>query len=377
MCWRGCGASARGARCRSIGALEVRPGDLARLSGDPTVWRVVASTIEGMRVRLSLVVHGAASWPAREAEPGRATGEVDLPAGETRLMVVDLPPLGGSSETPLVAVMANGTSPGWRRAVLQTSRDGGTSWEPLGATAMPATIGIATSVLGTGPGMTIDRINHVDIELVHAGLILADADDAALAGGANFAMLGAEAIQFGRATPLGGASWRLSELWRGRHGTGSAMATHGLADEFALIENAAIRFLASEDAAVGAVVSAQGVGDALPVPVVIASADRALRPLAPVWLNAMPGDEGTRLCWIRCSRDGFVWRDGVDVPLAEEREAYWLEASGGGVAVSVEVSEPQWTLPLDFAAPGTGVTVSVRQIGRHGLSDAATISVTL
>ena len=323
-------------------ALTVRPGDLVTLPGDATVWRVIASTIEAMRVRLSLVAHGAANPVAGEADGGRATSEADLVAGETRLVVIDLPPLGAVAETPQVAVLANGSSAGWRRAGLQVSCDGGASRDAIGGTALPATIGTALGVLGAGPACIIDRINHVDVTLAHARLMLEDADADALAGGANLAMLGGEAIQFGRAEPLGGAVWRLSELWRGRCGTEAAIGTHIAGETFAVIEASTVRLLAAEEAVAGAVVEAQGPGDAVPVAITVASAGRALRPLSPVRLMAAALSGGVRVTWTRRSRDGFAWRNGVDVPLAEEREAYLVEASGGGANASAEVALPEY-----------------------------------
>jgi hypothetical protein len=352
--------------------LALRPGDRVTLPGDATVWRIETSRIEDSAVRLSLVVHGDAVSTAGAGDPGRATSEADLAAGVTQLVVIDLPPMGTVAETPQVAVMANGSGTGWRRAALQVSQDGGASWEALGGTALPATIGMAASVLPDGSAYVLDRINHVDVTLAHGGLTLSDADEDALAAGANLAMLGGEALQFGRAMPMSGANWRLSDLWRGRCGTEAAMEGHVVGERFALLDPAAMLLLAPGDAMLGSVVSAQGAGDNVAVTAGVESADRALRPLAPVALRR----QGAMCTWTRRSRDGFAWRDGVDVPIAEEREAYRVEANAGGITTAAEVVETQWALPGDFAA-GSAVSVSVRQIGRHGLSDAAAISFIL
>ena len=176
---------------------------------------------------------------------------------------------------------------------------------------------------------------------------------------------------------VGGALWRLSELHRGRCGTEAAIATHSVDETFSLIEAATIRVLSREDAVAGALIEGQGVGDAAPVAAVVETADRALLPLSPVRLTAFATDDGMRISWIRRSRDGFIWRDGVDAPVAEEREAYHVLATGGGASVSVEVTAPDWLLPTGLVAPGTSMTVTVRQIGAGGLSDpiAATMEL--
>ena len=80
------------------------------------------------------------------------------------------------------------------------------------------------------------------------------------------------------------------------------------------------------------------------------------------------------MTWVRRSRDGFAWRDGVEVPIAEEREAYRVELSVGGDQTSEEVLENAFMLPADFAPAGTMVTIALRQVGRAGLSDPAMIA---
>ena len=64
------------------------------------------------------------------------------------------------------------------------------------------------SRLAPGPSTIIDRINAVEIAMLNPAMDLNDADMAALLRGDNLAMIGDEAIQFGRATPIAPGRWR-------------------------------------------------------------------------------------------------------------------------------------------------------------------------
>jgi hypothetical protein len=118
-------------------------------------------------------------------------------------------------------------------------------------------------------------------------------------------------------------------------------------------------------------VLAQGVGD------IDAAATEALlsgisfAPPAPVHLSAEEGDDGaTAVSWIRRSRIGWRWVDGIDAPLGEESERYRVAITpeGGGERI-VETVVPR--IALSGAERVTGNKISVRQIGTHALSGPA------
>ena len=183
-------------------ALALRPGDAFTL--DNIDWRVAAVTLEHMVVQLDLVARGPAASGGGTVSPGRSVSETDATQGPTTLAVIDLPPLGDTaSGFAQVAIFASGSSSGWRRAQLYSSIDGGTVYAPLGPTAPSAAIGVARTALPVGTTALIDRRSSVDVELIDADAVLFDADPAALLAGANLAMIGSEALQFGRAAPLG------------------------------------------------------------------------------------------------------------------------------------------------------------------------------
>jgi hypothetical protein len=213
-----------------------------------------------------------------------------------------------------------------------------------------------------------DLHNAIIVVLAHSGMVLADADDAGLDAGLNLALIGEELIQFGEAEPLGGNRWRLKHLWRGRRGTEDATGAAAAGDRFVLIDPAT---LATRDAiaGIGTAVAVLGTapsdGDGVEAQAVLTGA--SVLPLAPVHLRIETGAEGAAMLrWTRRSRAGWRWQDGVDVPLGEEAERYRVRIiPGTGDELTETVTLAQLPLPPDLAEPAT---IEVRQIGDHGLS---------
>lgn len=368
--------------------MALRPGEVVTLAGEPGRWRIAGWTLERMALALKLVrVRAAAMTPPLPAEPGRGVGAPDLVHGPTTVHLLDLPPIeDGAPDAPRLFVAAAGASPGWRRASLLMSTDDGGRWDPVGATAAPAVIGVATTILPDADPALFDRAGAVEVRLLNDMMMLEDADDAALLGGANQALLGDELIQFGHAEPLGDARWRLSRLLRGRRATEAGMAAHAAGERFILIEATTLARLTPPVAAIGGAVRimASGVGDiAAPAEAVVAAMSGGVRPFAPIRLSAERTADGYLLSWVRRSRAGWAWNDGGDVPVGEAREAYrlTLRRGDGGVRL-IETSESRWLYPAadaaaDSAAGGPDVELLVVQIGDHAPSPAATLILAL
>ena len=104
-----------------------------------------------------------------------------------------------------------------------------------------------------------------------------------------------------------------------------------------------------------------GLGEAAPVRLALPLTGASLLPPAPVHLRLTP--EGV-LRWARRSRLGWAWRDGAEVPLGEEREAYRLTLPGGE---TLSLAAPEYPLP----APARRGLFEVRQQGAAGLSAPA------
>lgn len=329
-----------------------RPGQLVRIEGAAGLWKVERWTLEEMRVRLELVrLRGGALPSGSGADPGRPTSEPDRRHGPTVLHLLDLPLAeeSGQGSTRLLAAAA-GEEPGWRRAMLSASFDGGGSWRTVGPTAAPAVMGRALDALPGAGSALLDR--------------------------------GEELIQFGVADALGQRRFRLSRLLRGRRGTEFAVSSHGTGERFMLIEPGT---LASIDAPVTAIggearVVAQGVGDADGVEAAAVISGEALRPPSPVHLSSrrLPGGD-LLIGWVRRSRIGWGWQDGADAPLGEEQERYLLQLEGAGFARSVECFAPGYLYSTGQQADdGAGtVTLTITQIGTVAASRPASLTVEL
>ncbi|MEG3126087.1 phage tail protein [Sphingomonas sp. GB1N7] len=352
------------------GDLAVPPGACVTIRGAPGVYRVASWAFENMVVKLGCVRLAAASAPA-SASAGRMLPAPDAVAGTTILQAFEIPPLDDAVlSAPRLTIAAAGTAPGWRRAALLYSLDDGAVWTAAGSSVGVATLGTLASVPGAGPSSIVDRIASFEIDLAHADMALVGADARALEAGANIALVGDELLQFGVAMQIGARRWRLSELWRGRRGTEAAIGTQAIGGRFVLIEPDAVATIDLPLSAIGGTVRvlASGIGDVSgPVESGAALRGVSVLPPSPAHLRAevLPGGD-VLLRWVRRSRSGWRWIDGVEAPLAEEREAYRVTIAAAGIVRTIETDVAEIVVPA--ADVGGGATVAVRQVGANGES---------
>lgn len=361
------------------GDLDVMPGTCVSIAGAPGVYRVSGWSFESMVLKLDCVRLAVATAPA-SASSGRMLAAPDAVAGTTILHAFELPPLDDAVlSAPRLMVAAAGTGSGWRRAAVLYSLDDGTRWISADPASGAATLGVLVKVPGTGPVGLIDRHTRIEVDLAHEEMALAGADWPAIDGGTNTALVGDELIQFGGAEQIAPRRWRLFDLLRGVRGTESAMAGQKMGDRFVLIEPDTITAIDLPLSNIGTDVRvmAAGIGDVTgPVGVNAAVRGISVLPPTPVHLRAKPlpgGDIVVR--WIRRSRAGWRWIDGVDAPIGEERELYRVTiVLSDGAARTVETLAPELFIP---AAGGAAepVRIAVRQVGSFGESPAAVIEL--
>ncbi len=193
--------------------------------------------------------------------------------------------------------------------------------------------------------------------------------------GANRALLGNELIQFARAAPLGNRRWRLEALLRGRGGTEDAIGLHLAGERFVLLDGKPVTLdPALVGSAAGTTISAVGLGDALPVVSPIALQGITLRPLSPVHPRATALPDGSlELDWTRRARGGWAWLDGVDAPLHEQVESYFVTYGPLNAPAAIwDVAEPHLNVSAaqlaELAALLPGEKFRVRQQGTYGVS---------
>jgi hypothetical protein len=358
----------------------LRGGSLVLAPGLDSAWKAHRITIESLAVTVELrPVY--ATFNSLAADPGRVLTSAGAVPAETMLAVAELPDDGtGSSDSPVVVVAASNDAATWRQVPLQLEIGTSVSTEQT-ATAR-AIFGTAATALSSGPSDLFDCISTVDVDLARSSDWLESRDDDAIAAGDNLALLGSELVQFANVTPLGSGRFRLSRLVRGRRGTEWAMALHSEGEMFLLLETVKLRRLPLTRAQTGGrmKVVAVGLADSAQTPKEIVIAGEALRPPSPVRLRAWFDGAGNLEChWVRRSRLGWAWLDGVDVPLGCATETYRVSLSGTAGHVELETSAPQAVFSAaQVAAVGNGdVNVQAMQVGDFGVSRPASFLLTI
>lgn len=349
--------------------LAMLPGNLVTIEGLGGSWRIRRWqwNADGIDLTLASFRSSDAALPGA-SDPGRSVNTPDGGIGPTRFALFDLPsPIDRPMTHAHIAMAAAGPLAGWRGATVYRLEGDGALGDPLAHLRVGATLGRCVSPLGPGTPLLRDDRNQLTVQLVRDGpFALVNADEAQLSRGANMAMVGSEVVQFARAEPLGDGMFRLSGLWRGRGGTEDRIAGHASGEAFVLVTEALglvdpveiggePRFQAA----------ALGRDDPEPVLAELAHPGRAVRPLSPVHGGWRDGASGAlTLYWVRRSRSGFAWRDGIDVPLGEDSEAYRVSISADG-SIIAELAVHEAMLTVEAASIATwraAASVSLRAV---------------
>lgn len=359
------------------------PGSLVRAPGHTGLWRIAAWEWREGGVELELIRHVPVQAVAQGSDSGTAQLPADLAPGATLLRLLELPPLSLEEATrPALFAAVQSTGALWKGAALYRDRQG--ELVPLSQTAQRRVgMGVLRTALPPSPALRFEREAFCDIAFLGSKPQLASATLTSLADGANRILIGEEVVQFADAQKVADV-WRLSGLLRGRAGTeAAALAGHAVAEPAVLLNG---DLTPLHPAALGdgeqPTLLAIGLGDTEPVAAGLENAGASRRPLPPVHcrMRAVPGGE-VELCWTRRARGGWLWTDGVDVPLVEEAERYMVGI--GDVAAPVlswTTTEPLLRLSAaDIAAlapAGQRLPIWVRQIGTFAQSSPSLIGFT-
>lgn len=338
---------------------DLHVGGIVQAGSNGSLWRVRKSTLVGMIVELEVeAVPGAAASGTRAADGGRAPAVTAVAAGPTVLQVLDLPPLPGAlPATPRLWLAAAGASAGWQRADVLVSSDAGDSYNWAASLGPAVAMGQIDGVLAASAPDRWNRSDTVDVTLLNLSMWLDSRSELAVLAGGNLALIGDELVQFTTASALPAGRFRLGGWLRGRRG--SAAVRHSVGERFVLIDSGQLMAFDPPLENIGVTLRFKAVGsmeDAASVtPLAVIVGGNALRPLAPVHLQAQfTGSGDLMLKWKRTSRAGFAWLDGVEAPLAEEREAYHVELRLDARSVrGVDVTSPSMLYTAAaFAADG-------------------------
>jgi hypothetical protein len=266
---------------------------------------------------------------------------------------------------------STGSFPG---AVVEISRDGGTTWESGAVLVDEATIGTASSVLAAGRTDIVDASSYVDVSLP-TSVTLESITYAQLLAGGNAAMLGDELFGFQTATDNGNGTWRLSGLLRGRRGTEWATGTHEIGETFVLLDET-LRVISLEVADMDAPLTYRytTIGESVGYEATITPRGISRECFAPCAIGGGRGVDGSiEINWTRRDRLGHYWTDYVDAPLSEDSEQYELriyrDAGYSSLARTVTgLTSPTYTysaanIATDFGSPSPSrIYVKVAQV---------------
>ncbi|MEQ1510534.1 MAG: phage tail protein [Sphingopyxis sp.] len=371
------GASATRERPSGFASLAVPMGARVEVAGRSA--RLTERKIEGAQILLTLDDSPPIIWlGAQLGDGGRSISSPDLLIGSSVGHILDLPVWGqgGLGFNGGLAVAVAGTGAGWRSAMVEVSASNSSPTTPLGqATATPV-MGNVAGFSSAAQAVLLDLAGWIDVELLRSDMALINVSDNDLLSGSNLAMAGGELIQFGHAEPLGNRRWRLTRLLRGRVGTEDAMPILSSGHQFTMIDGPSLlplpAMIGLTNIGAGGHVTLTGQGDEAAIVLPIQQSGRAARPLASVHLTQEWSNGALGLRWIRRSRAGFAWPDGVDAPLDDRYEKYRITINASGNATEMTSEEPHLliseTQVAAWRATAAAIQVIIRQVGESGES---------
>ena len=365
-----------------LAALALPVGRIVTLA-DGSAWRLAARNARANEVLLELRRHQPVPVAELPAAPGVPVRPPDWPDAVGTVQLFDLPNIGSpGAATAQILITAAGSNDGWRGADCWFVPAVDAEPVALGTVRPAAALGHLAEPLAPGSEYVMDHVRSALVTLVNPSMTLESVHHAALLAGANRAMVAGELLQFATAEPVGAGVWRLSRLLRGRAGTGSA-AAHAAGAPFVLLDDSAPMLLPEALARVaeggGARLQWAPRGGSAMTEVAIPAGGRALSPLAPVHGRISPdGAGGVRVAWRRRSRVDTGWRDHVDLPLGEGREAWQIALSPPVPGIAPwERATPDLQIAADvLAALPPGTTIAIRQVGDFALSPPLSLSLT-
>lgn len=290
-------------------------------------------------------------------------------------IIMDIPPLRDRDNDSGVYLAAGASSEAWRGASLLISTDGGATYNQVSTFPGNAMTGVTSSAMFIGPTDYFDYNNYVDVTLDSAAFQLETITQEQLLNGANALYINGEILQFQTATLIGGTTYRLTNLLRGRRGTEYKVAAHALGSPVVLLTGGAIGRWSVNLNEINTTRQYKVVpGGVDPADITGASFTynaNSLRPYSPCDVRGQrnTATNDWTLTWKRRTRIGGGWEDGHDVPLSEAFEKYDVEIMNGATVVRTFAGLTSPATPYtsaeqvaDFGSNQTTLTVRIYQI---------------
>lgn len=347
--------------CLGAGDVLELPGDGGEGPGRYRIDRVEQSDLQLIdAVRIEPEVYTPAPFVEEEAAVRPFAAPIPVQS-----VFLDLPLLRGD-EVPHAPHIAATAQP-WpgSAALYQSSLDSNYALNTL--LPVKASMGVTQNTLQCACSGVFDRGEVLQVRMTTGAL--ESVDEAALLAGANLAAIGDgtpgnwEVFQFARAELVGTKTYWLTDRLRGQAGSDGVMPdVWPKGSVFVLLDGTPTQISLSPN--LRRVAQHFRIGpanrsydDPSYRHEVVAFDGNGLRPLSPVHLRSLKMLNGDyEMTWIRRTRVGGDDWETVDVPLAEESEAYVVRVLDAGSVVREEiVSTPSWTYAA-AAQSADGVT---------------------
>jgi Putative phage tail protein len=323
------------------------------------------------------------STPTMIADPGRNQPGLDLPVGNTRMLLAELPALGSDDPgQPIMVAAVAGTGSGWRRAAL--TRVNGSQYTELGGTNGVANMGNLLHPLPAHTALLEDRHNEPLLRLHHDRMTLPPGSGDPLSNDAPALWIGGEIIRYGMAEKIAPRDYRVKKLLRGCFGSDGDIA-HPAGSHVVLLEKDSLFEVPIDASSIGTTVTIEafGIGDEQPVSGLLDIVGIAIRPRVPVHGRIEKLASGDiRLTWVRRDRLVHGWVDGVDLPNSEGVTAFHIELRIGLTKIADWQSDTPVLLisASELAALAVGpaaiLDFSIMQQGQFARSGPLALSVT-
>lgn len=282
--------------------------------------------------------------PAAQGAEGEAPPQTIPLDGPSVYIMLDVPLLSDSYNSPGWPAAMAGYTAGWPGGVIYRSVDGGQTWTDLQGFTSPVTMGYARGALGAGRFDIVDASSVLGVDMVAGDL--SSIDELAQFAGGNALAYGApgrwEICSPRTVTLNADGSLRMTDWLRGRFGTEWAASLHQSGDALVLLTDPDLAWISMESGAIGLARDYRGItaGRAIDTDDNRSETYNAvnLQPLSPVYLNGSrhPSTRDWELSWTRRGRVSPDWRGSVDVPVGEASEAYEVEIYDGSGYTTVK-----------------------------------------
>lgn len=390
--------------------LRLSPADVVTLDWDNGDSDVLRISKRDLGLDYSIEMEGMIQGTSTYASDASTEDQWTPPAGpgdaSTKLIVLDIPllrDLDSAGQTGSIVYWAAGpyTRNAWAGCSLMRSTDPATGFSAVGASTDAMSWGSVATALpdnlepwgwDTTTTLTVAQIGGPDV-------FQSASDDEVLAGANALAIIRAdgeaEVVCFANASQNADGTWALTRLLRGRRGTDVFCSGHAIGDTFVFLSATSIKAIRIPPSERGSsrywkgVAAGQLTQDADTVTKVTNARD--LMPYNPSHAAAAStggGSPDIDLTWVRRTRLGGEWTDGVDAPLSETSEAYEVEIYSGPAGTlkrtltgltSAAATYSNANIVTDFGSLPATLTLKIYQlsgaVGR-GLSRETTIPVT-